>query len=158
MVNEFTAKKLGEVMAFARIGEEIFERGRNALDSVFTKGGVNKILHDISEHLIAIKELTKELGTAEITFAKCDKTGEKLRKMMELYVGEEWDNPAELLEWLGFFEGAAVIHWKLVEGAAQSLNHVSLKKLAKTGVGFHTDLLKDVGEKIKTVGNQKAKD
>ncbi len=155
-MNEFAAKKLGEVMAFARVGEEIFERGRAALEGVFTVHGVNQILHAISEHLVGLNDLAEVLGTAETTNAKCEKTSEKLRKMMELYVGEEWDNPAELLEWLGFFEGAALIHWKLVAGAAESLEHVDMQKLADTGVDFHQKLLADVGAKIHEIGAKKA--
>lgn len=156
MINEFTAKKLGEVLAFARVGEEIFERGRAALNSVFTEHGVNQILHDISEHRVAIEALAAELGTNDITLPKSEKTAEKLRKMLELYVGEEWDNPAELLEWLGFFEGAALVHWRLVEGAGKALKHTDTVSLAKTGTSFHASLLNQVGEKIRDVGGSKA--
>lgn len=155
-MNEFTAKKLGEVLAFAKVGEAIFERGRAALNTVFTEHGVNQILHGISEQAVAIENLATDLGTTAITIPKSKKTGEKLEKMMELYVGEEWDNPAELLEWLGFFEGAALIHWKLVEGAAEALNHVDLKELVKIGINAHTELLKQVAEHIKTLGGRKA--
>ena len=34
-MNEFTAKKLGEVLAFAEVGMETFEKGRDAFISVF---------------------------------------------------------------------------------------------------------------------------
>lgn len=156
MINEFTAKKLGEVLAFANVGKEIFERGRMALEEVFTRDGVNNALHQISKHGIEIENLATELGSSEITLPKSKKTREKLEKMMELYVGEEWDNPAELLEWLGFFEGAAAIHWKLVEGAAEALDHVELKELANSGVGFHQELLSKVEQLIKDLGSKKA--
>ena len=156
MISEFVAKKLGEVLAFARVGEEIFERGRVALEQVFTAKGVNELLHQISEHRVAIENLAEDLGTTEITVPKSEKTGEKLRKMLELYVGEEWDNPTELLEWHGFFEGAAIVHWKLVEGAAQALNHVTLKELAKTGIEFHENLLAEISKQIKYIGSKKA--
>ncbi|MBX4189932.1 hypothetical protein KW791_01370 [Candidatus Parcubacteria bacterium] len=155
-MNEFTAKKLGEVLAFANVGKEIFEKGRMALEEVFTRDGVNNTLHQISKHGVEIENLAKELGTSEITMPKSQKTGDKLRKMMELYVGEEWDNPAELLEWLGFFEGAAIVHWKLVEGAAQALDHTELKALTETGVSFHQELLNKVSQLIKDLGGKKA--
>jgi hypothetical protein len=76
--------------------------------------------------------------------------------MMELYVGDQWDNPAELLEWLGFFEGAALIHWKLVEGAASSLDETQLKELAQTGTDFHQNLLTTVAKTIRELGGKKA--
>ncbi len=156
MINEFTSKKLGEVLTFAKVGKEIFERGRKALGTVFTDKGVNQILHNISEQEIKITNLAEDLESTQITLPKSEKTGEKLRKMMELYVGEEWDNPAELLEWLGFFEGAAIVHWKLVEGAAEVLQKTELRELTRDGIEFHSKLLSDVSDQIKKLGYQKA--
>jgi hypothetical protein len=69
-MNEFTAKKLGEVLAFANVGREIFERGRAALEQVLTMEGVNKILHDVSEHAVTLTDLARDLGVSEITLPK----------------------------------------------------------------------------------------
>lgn len=156
VTNEFVAKKLGEVLAFAKIGEEVFERGRRALEEVFTEKGINEMLHSVSEHRVAIENLAQDMGTTDITIPKSEKTADKLREMLRLYVGEKWDNPTELLEWHGFFEGAAIIHWKLVQGAAEALDHVRLKELAKTGLEFHENFLSEVSKQIKNVGAKKA--
>jgi hypothetical protein len=155
-MNEFTAKKLGEVLAFAVVGKEIFERGSIALGTVLTTAGVSKNTDSAQMHADAVKALAEEKGVSEITLPKSEKTGAKLREMLDLYVGDQWDNPAELLEWLGFFEGAAVVHWKLVEGAAEALSDSALQELAATGVAFHQDLLTKVSTSIKELGNTKA--
>lgn len=155
-MNEFTAKKLGEVLAFAVVGQEIFEKGKDALAQVLTQEGVAEASKKAGEHAQTIKNLAEAGGTSDITIPKSQKTGDKLRAMLDLYVGDEWDNPAELLEWLGFFEGAAVVHWKLVEGASSALKDAKLEELASTGVKFHQDLLLTVSERIRDLGGKKA--
>jgi hypothetical protein len=92
----------------------------------------------------------------DITLAKAEATGTKLRAMRDMYVGDQWDNPAELLEWLGFFEGAAVVHWALVEGAGKGLQDQDLADLAKDGKSIHQNLLLAVEGSIKKIGEQKA--
>ncbi len=155
-MNEFTAKKLGEVLAFANVGVEIFEKGKEALSQVLTPEGVGYVMENARGHARAITELAAAEGTSDTTISKSHKTGDKLREMLHLYVGDQWDNPAELLEWLGFFEGAALVHWKLVEGAALALKDDKLKDIAKIGVDFHHDLLTQVSESIRNLGGKKA--
>ena len=155
-MNEFTAKKLGEVLAFAVVGEEIFEKGKEALTTVLGAGGVSRVVESAVAHASAITALATAEGTTEITLPKSEKTGAKLRQMLDLYVGDQWDNPAELLEWLGFFEGAALVHWKLVEGAGVALRDDKLKDLASTGVDFHQNLLAEVSTAIRELGGKKA--
>ncbi len=156
MINEFTAKKLGEVLAFATVGGEIFTRGQAALEVTFMADGVAELKQQMQAHVTALTDLATTLGTAEITLPKSEKTSAKLRQMMELYIGDQWDNPAELLEWLGFFEGAADIHWQLVHGAGETLANQDIISLADTGIGFHQQLLKEVGTAIHKIGSTKA--
>jgi len=114
MINEFIAKKLGEVLAFAEVGIETLERGQEGFASVLGKSAPEKMLETNKEHSALLKKIAaddKQFGS--VTLAKSIKTGEKLRKMRDLYVGDEWDNGVELLEWSGFFEGAALVHWQL---------------------------------------------
>lgn len=156
MLNEFTAKKLGEVLSFAIVGKEIFEKGKDALGLVLTPEGVQGVWDSASGHVQAITELAMTEGSSEITLPKSEKTAAKLRQMLDLYVGDQWDNSAELLEWLGFFEGAALVHWKLVEGTGQALDDDKLKDISRMGVEFHHNLLTQVSEAIRNLGGKKA--
>jgi hypothetical protein len=112
-MNDFVAKKLGEVMAFTSMGLELIERGGQALAGALGEKTVNQTRSDLESQLENIKTYA-----SETTLTKAEATGGKLRGMAETYIGDQWDNPAELLEWLGFFEGAALVHWQLVSGAA----------------------------------------
>ncbi len=155
-MNQFTAKKLGEVLAFCQVGHETFEKGRVALEQGLGAEVVEKALAELEQQAMDIEAAAKEAGVEEITLTKAQGTGGKLRGMRDMYVGDEWDNPAELLEWSGFFEGAAVVHWALVVGAAEALNDTHLQDLAATGKTLHHTLLHTVTERITKLGNQKA--
>lgn len=155
-MNEFVAKKLGEVLAFSNIGVELFERGEAALKEAFSD--YDNIKEAFNKQGEEIGVAVEEAGVSDTTLTKATATSNKLRGMMETYIGDEWDNLAELLEWMGFFEGAAVIHWKLVEGAAEALDDEDLLNLAKTGVIVHHDLFHTAQNLIKQVGGDRAKD
>ena len=157
MINEFIAKKLGEVLAFAEVGIETLERGQEGFASVLGKSAPEKMLETNKEHSALLKKIAaddKQFGS--VTLAKSIKTGEKLRKMRDLYVGDEWDNGVELLEWSGFFEGAALVHWQLVLGAAQGIKNKDLEKLAREASLFHEAFLKTAGDFLHKTGEKRS--
>jgi len=70
-MEEFSARKLGEVLAFAEVGIETFEKGREALEKVFGKDKVEEVLAKNKAHAekiknIANKEKPEEKGNKEI--------------------------------------------------------------------------------------------
>lgn len=155
-MNEFVAKKLGEVLAFAVVGKETFEKGKTALESVFGSAVLADMIKESGARHDAIVKLAEENKVTEIVMKKLEGTGNKLRSMRELYVADQWDNPTELLEWSGFFEGAAIVHWALVEGAGQGLNNHELMELSAKGKGFHEMVLRNVEGLLNGVGRNKA--
>ncbi len=155
-MEQFAAKKLGEVLAFARVGVETIERARTALDKTFGQPTVNGLLKANRDHAQKLEELAAEENVADITLPKAEKTSEKLRAMRELYLKEnDWDDPAEIMEWLGFFEGAAIVHWQLVQGAVESAGNNKLLKLAEEGAELHGGALRQIGEAIKSLAAER---
>lgn len=155
-INEFVAKKLGEVLAFNRVGTDTLEKGRVALTEVL---GEEHILDREEKNRIhgeAIIQIATEGGVIDTTLEKAKKTEEKLRTMRELYVADQWDNATELLEWSGFFEGAAIVHWALVRGAGESLNNEQLITVANEAIGYHYELLEKSESELGTKGQDKA--
>lgn len=153
-MNEFVAKKMGEVLAFSNVGVELFERGESALKEVFSD--YEEVKRTFQEQASNIKQFADTGGVTDTLEEKAQATGDKLRGMMETYIGDEWDNPAELLEWLGFFEGAATVHWRVIEGAAKTLEDDSLYGFAVDGADFRHDLLHRSQEEIKKIGARRA--
>jgi len=154
-INEFVAKKIGEVVAFAEVGAETFDKGRESFESVFGKGRVAEIIDSHRSRGGKLKDMVG--GDArDIMLKKVEGTGEKLRHMRDYYVGDDWDNPAELLEWSGFFEGAAVVHVNLVIGAAEKIDNSELLSLVRERKDVHKKILDEILEGIKKIGFSKA--
>jgi len=154
-INEFVAKKIGEVVAFSEVGAETFEKGKESFESVLGKEKVAEIIESHKSKGEKLKEMIS--GSAkEIMLKKVEGTGKKLRHMRDYYVANEWDNTAELLEWSGFFEGAAIVHINLVIGAAEKINNSELMKLMNERKETHSNILDEVLKGIKKVGFEKA--
>ncbi len=140
-MNEFAAKKLGEILAFNKVGLETIEKGRNALASALGEAPLADMEEKFRLHGDGILKIAADAGVQEIVLAKAEKTKEKLGKMRDLYIGEEWDNTTELFEWSGFFEGAAIVHWAVIRGVAEGLNNETLLTFAHEGINWHYELL-----------------
>jgi hypothetical protein len=163
-MNEFLAKKLGEVLAFAEVGIETFERGNTAMQTAYGVERVAQIIRDNKLHSETIRKIAQDNNVLEIVMKKLDGTGTKLRAMRDLYVGDQWDNPTELLEWSGFFEGAAMVHWALVLGGSEALltlthpmSHDDLILLANAGKELHEGILHEALNALHATGKAKAK-
>ncbi|MBX4187579.1 MAG: hypothetical protein KW793_00395 [Candidatus Doudnabacteria bacterium] len=155
-MNQFTAKKLGEVLAFTNIGLEILKQGKTALVKILGQNSVDALTKMNMEQVSNIQEIAEQKNMLSAVEQKAHGTEEKLRKMQALYLQDKWEDESELLEWLGFFEGAALVHWKLVEGVAQQSDDSFLSRLVNKGLTMHQALLFKVSEAIKRVGKHKA--
>lgn len=156
MLNEYVAKKLGEVLAFNRIGTDTLEKGRAALVAVLGEEKVMDMEEKNRIHGEEVMRVATDGGVIDTTLAKADATGKKLLQMRDIYVGDQWDNANELLEWSGFFEGAAIVHWALVRGAAEGLNHEGLLLLCEEAINWHYELLEMADSELGTMGQSKA--
>jgi hypothetical protein len=155
-INEFTAKKIGEVIAFTRLGNDTISRSHNAL---VQKLGEDKVQDMIDKNSLYEQEFTRistDGAGIDITLAKAEKTFEKLSKMRDLYVGDEWDNATEILEWSGFFEGAFIVHLALVKGCAETLGHEDFITLTNEAITYHYETLELVESELSSVGQDKA--
>ena len=155
-INEFVAKKMGEVLAFSRVGAETLDKGRAALVGVLGEAPVLDQEEKNRIHGEEIVRIATEAGVIDTTLAKAGKTEEKLRAMRDLYVGDGWDNAVELLEWNGFFQGAAIVHWALIRGAGETLNNETLLILANEAISYHSELLDQSESELSQEGGDKA--
>lgn len=154
-MNEFAAKKLGEVLAFSVVGIETFEKGRKAFESAFGESKVDEIIGKLSKHREIIMHMCEECNAKGTLLPKLDSTGNKLRSMRDMYVGEEWNNPTELMEWSGFFEGAAIVHWSLVDGIGEVHENPDLLELCEDAIYAHKEILEKAEEYLREVGKEK---
>ena len=157
MLNQFSVKKLGEVLAFAKVGEETFAKGGGALREVFDPETGDAFRNTNREQITLIENFAREAEVEEAVAGKSESTSAKLRNMRELYLKEEdWRDAAELLEWLGFFEGAAVVHWSLVQGAAEQSGDQKLLEVAAAGRAFHDNVFEKVAGAVRELAKARA--
>ncbi|HEX8390213.1 MAG TPA: hypothetical protein VF597_02240 [Candidatus Saccharimonadales bacterium] len=122
MNKDLLPKKLGEVEAFARVGLEMLARAGDTAETAFGERLVTEIKMSLQSHVDTVSLRSDS--------AKADRTTAKVRDMMEQYIGDEWDNPIELLEWSGFYLGAAGIHWSLVASLSDDEADAAMMKYA----------------------------
>lgn len=155
-INEFVAKKMGEVLAFADVGNETIEKGKAALILALGEDEVMNLLDKNRIHADEIKKIAQDEGVMDIVLTKLESTGKKLRLMRDVYIAEKWDNATELLEWSSFFHGAGAAHWALVRGAAETLDGETLIELAEEAQNFHHEMLDTACSELEEVGQDRA--
>jgi hypothetical protein len=155
-MNEFGAIKLGEVLAFEKLGKFTFERGKNSLLSLFSVNVIADFVMNYDEFIINIKRIAEGHNVTEITLPKSEKTLDKLKKMQDLYIGDEWDNAIEICEWSGFYEGASIVHWELVLGVALKNKDKDLESLSLKALRFHNESFRMFSDKLRANGSIKS--
>jgi hypothetical protein len=150
-MNEKITKKIGEAAAFT----QVLTATSQAHSPVF-----EELLGDLAAGVdIATSKQQTELtalcdaaGTSEVLRPKVDKTADKITRMGEMYVGDDWDDAAEVLEWLSFFVGGAIVHWELIAGAGEAMQHEELTLCATEGVVYYEQLLAQLKVAASTIG------
>jgi hypothetical protein len=158
-MDNFTSRKLGEVLAFAQVGLETYDKGKVALVAATDADLVARTMDGARDTADGITEFAAKHEVLEAVLEKAGATTQKLRSMREIYLKEEgWRDPAEMCEWLGFFEGAGVVHWAVIRGAAEAAGSAELRALAASGAKLHHDLLHAIIEGSAKIAEAKASD
>jgi len=76
--------------------------------------------------------------------------------MGEMYVGDDWDDVAEVLEWMSFFVGGAIVHWQLISGSAEEMNDEKFQTVAQKGTDYYLGLLEQLRSYSVKIGKQRA--
>ena len=156
-MNEFTTKKLGEVLAFARAAQTLLERGQTGWQEIFDKDELTDFTRRHTEHEEKILAIAEEAGVIGGVEKKAGATGEKINDMQNRYLSEDdWSDAAELCEWGGFFHGGAAVHWSLVRGAAEKSDNAEFDLLADSGYNFHNEMFHAIQEAIYDLAQKEA--
>ncbi len=155
-MNEFSAKKLGEVLAFTEVKTDTLTRGATALALAWGQDRLDAINQEITRQKEAITHIAQQADVFDIVRTKADNTGKKLMAMRDLYVGDQWDNAVELMEWSGFFEGAAIVHFALVRGVAETINHENLLAVSQDAIDWHYEMLEYIEQELASVGQSRS--
>lgn len=144
MYDSHVLRKVGEVLAFTQVGLDTFDRGQEALMRVFEEQEMDRILEQKNKALEQMESFLQHIDDAQSVQDKAALTSAKLVNMRDLYLQDEWSDHLEILEWLGFFEGAAIVHWGLIGGYTSARYVPELSNLASEMLEFHRTLLERV--------------
>lgn len=158
-MNIFIEKKLGEVLAFTRLGADTMKKGRKGLLKIERAGNIKKMDKTFAgfekEILRVIKKIGSEGSVIQVE-KNSKKTLAKLRKMRDTYIKGRWDEEAEILEWLGFYTGASLVHWRIILGAGKSLSSPQLSSLARKAVKFYEGMFVTDERILEKIGRKSA--
>jgi hypothetical protein len=154
-MTEKTAKKIGEAYAFAQVLLDTFESNIEVMTELFGNHA-DSILEITRIQQEELADIASENDMLEIVLPKADKTTMKITSMGEMYVGNDWDDVAEVLEWMSFFVGGAIVHWQLITGSANEMNHDHFGNVAGVGTEYYATLMTQLREYSILVGKARA--
>ena len=154
-MNEKITKKVGEACAFAQVLEATYQANEAVMKELLGKQA-SDVVKTASSQVTALKSICDEAGTTTILLPKVEKTADKITRMGEMYVGDDWDDSAEVLEWMSFFVGGAIVHWQLISGAGETMGHTALKRIADAGVVYYVELMDQLKDAATKVGTDRA--
>lgn len=132
-MNKFIAGKMGEVLAFARIGADTLTKGKKGFAKMLKKSEIQFIGRFFKTLEAQVLILAKEEGAVAGVEKEAAKAQKKVTTMRNTYIGRKWDETDELLEWMGFYTGAALVHWYLIAGAAKASRLTDLLESQQRG-------------------------
>lgn len=141
---------MGEVLAFAKFGEDTMKKGEKAMTDAFGEPFVKEFFENNQNHIDVLYEIANAADMQTVMCDKSAKTFEKFEKMRDVYLHDEWDDAVEIMEWLGFFEGAAIVHWSLVSGLSKKQENEKLHALCVKAQKMHEELFETITETITT--------
>jgi len=156
-MNEKIAKKVGEAYAFSYVLKDLYHKTPDTLDVILGSHSAS-LVSTVEDQMKGLEEVSSFFSMKEIVLPKAERTKLKILHMGDFYVGDDWDDEAEVLEWLSFFLGGALIHWQLVYGAAREIGDKDFIKVTKDGVDYFSSLLKKAKESAEAVGVARTKE
>jgi hypothetical protein len=156
-MNEFAAKKLGEVLAFAKEGNTIIEKAKKVFGEFLSEDDLQETLKGGLGHIDAINAYAAEKKVTAIVEAEAEKTATKIVSMRDIYIGSEWDVHSEVFEWWGFFGGGVIAHWNLMKGVAESLEDDGLVELCYIAIAYHENLYDSASSILAEIGRKNSK-
>ncbi len=154
-MTEKTAKKIGEAYAFAQVLSDTFESNIKVMTELF--GDHAESILDVTKvQREELADIADKTGLSEIVLPKAERTGLKITKMGEMYVGDDWDDVAEVLEWMSFFVGGAIVHWQLIKGSAEEMDNDHFGNVAGVGTEYYATLMQQLRDYAVGVGKERA--
>lgn len=154
-MTEKVAKKIGEAYAFAQVLQDTLSENTAVMQELLGDHA-RSVVDTTTGQKSALGEIATKYNMIEIVLPKSERTAVKIKKMADMYVGDDWDDVAEVLEWMSFFVGGAIVHWQLITGSATEMNDESFKSVADMGTEYYNSLMNQLRSYSVVVGTLRA--
>ena len=156
VMNEFVAKKLGEVHAFVSLVIDTYAKGSAGFTKALPEEEMIKEIAQLSDIQARIETIAEDAEVKEIALGKSAKTLEKIAAARDTYIAERWDDTVELYEWSSFNAGAGSAHAHEVYGAALATNNQALANVTRAARNMFEALLADSKDYLYQEGVRRA--
>lgn len=152
-MDPFLIKKLGEAFAFTRAFRDTLQKGKKGFSKIIEKKEFESLLSKNEAHIGSIMRIVAEHDIDEEVRERAARMEEKLNKMRSVFLPREknFSDPLEVSEWMGFFEGAAYMHWVVVKDEADDKGADKLSVLSGKAADFHETMLSKIASYVKKI-------
>lgn len=155
-MNDFTAKKLGEVFAFVELVIDTQQKGKDGFLQAIDQATYDNFVAEATALRDRIGAAPQEFDKDQVMKEKSARTLAKITKARDEYINGSWDDPIELYEWLSFNAGAGTGHASEVAGAAKAMGNDKLLELNEDATRFFDTLLETCKTYLHQAGQDKA--
>lgn len=155
-MNEFVAKKLGEVIAIARMGNDTINKAKKAFGEFLSEADMNDAIQKAEKQIDEILAFATEKNIIDSVKAEAEKTSVKIEKMRDAYIESNWEDASVIFEWWGFFGGGALAHWNLVKGIGEALEIDAFVQIAYNAIAYHENLYDTSISLLAEIGRNKS--
>ena len=155
-MNEFVAKKLGEVFAFVTLVIDTYDKGEKGFLKELNPTELKARVTEISAIRDAITDIAKQSDQYATMLTKSEQTLGKITKARDEYIAERWDDTVELYEWFSFNSGAGAAHANEVLGASIALQNEPLRNITSQTLSYFDQLLEDCKNYLYKIGSERA--
>lgn len=155
-MNEFTAKKIGEVVAFARMGNDTINKAKKAFGEFLSDADMDDTIAKAEKQIDYLLTFANEKNITDSVKSEAEKTGEKIKIMRDAYIGDEWENASVIFEWWGFFGGAAIAHWNLIKGIGEAIEDDVFVEQSYQAIAYHENLYDTSISLLAEIGRNKS--
>ncbi len=146
-MNEITAKKVGEALAFSRFMHGLILDSNDVLTTLFSSDQIDALTLRITKHLEGFThfyESHNKLSLLEMGEKKVDSDVSRLK---EIYLTED-KNSDNVFDFFVLISGMSLAKWNIVKAIIESLEEDKMLDLAYDSIALHESLYDNVVSKL----------
>lgn len=140
-MDEMIQQKLGEALAYCSFAQELLENGEAGFKEVKTDEELAWQKNTITKHITATQELADDMGMIDEVEECAEQTEEKVRAMSDVFIEDQWDDPARAIGFMSMVNGVSSVTWTFLAAAAEATDNEKLAQLSRQAVAFHEEAL-----------------